>query len=179
MKNIRTFQGSSTAYDEYVMEVANGIDYILKPFIKVTPVAAVSKAATLKQTRGTAETHHLYPQYVPKGKKSFLVFKDNKYTVIGVEQIAFFYVRGEQPVIVTFEGTEYIASQSLDTTSSQLSPAQFYRINRQYLINFDAVHEVERYFARKLLVHLKTATPEQIIIGKNKAPEFLQWLDNR
>jgi DNA-binding LytR/AlgR family response regulator len=170
-----------TAYDEYAIEAfkANGIDYILKPFTEETLAAAFKKVDTLKQALGTGEKRPLYPLAAKNGKKSFLVFRDNKYTVIAVEHIAFFYIRGEQPVMVTFEGTEYVISQPLDTISNQLSPAQFYRINRQYLINFDAVHEVEHYFARKLLVHLKTATPEKIIIGKNKATEFLQWLDNR
>lgn len=170
-----------TAYDEYAIEAfkANGIDYILKPFTEETLAAAFRKVAALKQALGTTGKRPLYPLSARNGKKSFLVFKDNKYTVIAVEQIAFFYIKSDLPVMVTFEGAEYIINQSLDTINSQLSPAQFYRINRQYLINFDAVREVEHYFARKLLVHLKTATPEKIIIGKNKATEFLQWLDNR
>ena len=181
MKNTRTFQGSNTAYDESATEVfkANGIDYITEPFTKETLAAALRKVVTLKQALVTAEKMPLYLQPVQHWKKSFLVFKHNKYTVIAVEHIAFFYIRDEQSVMMTFDGMEYTTSQPLDTISSQLSAAQFYRINRQYLINFDAVHEVERYFARKLLVHLKRATPEQIIIGKNKAHEFLQWLDNR
>lgn len=170
-----------TAYDEYAIAAfkANGIDYILKPFTEETLAAAFRKVAILKSSFGTADERPLYPLAAQNGKKSFLVFKDNKYTVIAVEQIAFFYIKGDLPAMVTFEGTEYIISQPLDTISNQLSPGQFYRINRQYLINFDAVHEVEHYFARKLLVHLKTPTPEKIIIGKNKATEFLQWLDNR
>lgn len=170
-----------TAYDEYAIAAfkANGIDYILKPFSEETLAAAFRKVATLKQSFGTTEEKPLFPLSAQNGRKSFLVFRHNKYTVIAVEHIAFFYIKGEMSVMATFEGAEYVISQPLDTISNQLPPGQFYRINRQYLINFDAVHEVEHYFARKLLVHLKTVTPEKIIIGKNKATEFLQWLDHR
>ncbi|WP_258539513.1 LytTR family transcriptional regulator DNA-binding domain-containing protein [Chitinophaga oryzae] len=62
---------------------------------------------------------------------------------------------------------------------NQLSARQFYRLNRQYLINFSAVREVEHYFARKLLVNLHVATPEKLLIGKEKTAAFLQWLEER
>ncbi|SFO21943.1 two component transcriptional regulator, LytTR family [Chitinophaga sp. YR627] len=170
-----------TAYDEYAIEAfkANGIDYILKPFTEETLAAAFKKVAGLRRSLAQQEVKPVYPLPLQQGKKSFLVFRDNKYVVIAVDNISFFYIKNDFPALVTFDGKEYTLSQSLDTISAQLPPEQFYRINRQYLINFSAVHEVEHYFGRKLLVHLKTATPEKIIIGKNKATEFLHWLDNR
>lgn len=53
-----------------------------------------------------------------------------------------------------------------------------FRINRQYLVNYSAVKEVEHYFARKLFVRLKVATPDKLLIGKDKAAAFLSWLEN-
>jgi len=52
-------------------------------------------------------------------------------------------------------------------------------LNRQYLVNFDAVKEVEHYFARKLLVNLTVATPEKLLVAKEKVRTFLDWLESR
>lgn len=171
-----------TAYDEYAIEgfKANGIDYILKPFTEETLITAFEKVKNIRNFfQGGQPVEKLLQPLTTGGKKSFLVFKDNKYTVISIENIAFFYIKNELPLMYTFDEKEYFINQSLDTVYNLLPPGQFFRVTRQYLINFDAVKEVEHYFARKLLVHLKVKTPEEIIVGKSKTTEFLTWLDNR
>ena len=115
----------------------------------------------------------------PASKKSFLVFKHNKYTTVQTENIAFFYVKFQATIIVTFDRQEYSVNYSLEQVQHMLSEQQFFRLNRQYLVNFNAVKEVEHYFARKLLVNLTVATPEKLLIAKEKTSSFLQWLENR
>lgn len=157
-----------TAYDEYALESfrANGIDYILKPFTQDTLAAAFHKVRQLKKVFSAPVA----------GKSSFLVFADNRYTAIPINDIAYFYIKVEMPAICTFDGREYFVQQSLDHIGTVVPAGQFYRINRQYLINFDAVKEVEHYYARKLLIHLKVATPDQIILNKNNTSAFLKWM---
>jgi DNA-binding LytR/AlgR family response regulator len=113
------------------------------------------------------------------GKKSFLVFKNNKYVNVPTENIAFFYIKYESPMIMCFDKQEYFVNYSLDQIQNLLPEKQFFRLNRQYLINFNAVKEVEHYFARKLLVQLIIPVTEKLIISKEKAKSFLQWLENR
>jgi two-component system, LytTR family, response regulator LytT len=122
--------------------------------------------------------------YVPKhdnriGKKSFLVFKHNKYKIIPTENIAIFYIKYDSSVITCFDRQEYSVNYSLEHIQHLLSDLQFFRLNRQYLINFDAVKEVEHYFARKLLVKLIVPVTEQLLVSKEKARSFLRWLENR
>src|SRR6516225_2166213 len=71
------------------------------------------------------------------GKRSFLVFKNNKYTNIRTENIAYFYIRYESPMIMCFDTQEYFVNYSLEQIQTLLPNDQFYRLNRQYLINFD------------------------------------------
>ena len=113
------------------------------------------------------------------GKKSFLVFKSNKYVIVPTENIAFFYIKYESPVIMCFDRQEYFVNYSLEQIQNLLPEKQFYRLNRQYLINFNAVKEVEHYFARKLLVNSVIPMKEKLIVSKEKVTEFLHWLDNR
>lgn len=172
-----------TAFDEYAMDAfkANGVDYILKPFSTESLQSAFEKVALLKNffqvnEQASLQINKLLDQ---AGKTGFLVFKNNKYSTIQTHDIACFYIRDEITTLVTVNSEEYAISQSLEELYKVLNPKQFFRINRQYLISYSAVKEVEHYFARKLLVKLNISTAEQLIIGKDKATLFLNWLDNR
>jgi len=174
-----------TAYGEYTLDAikANGIDYLLKPFSKDELQTAFEKVENFKnffQQNKQPDLDDLLKKIgIDEGKKSFLVFKNNKYTTVQTEQIAFFYIRNETPTIMTFQSQEYSISQSLDQIQHLLSSKQFYRLNRQYLINFNAIKEVEHYFARKLFVRLTIPTEDKLLIGKEKTTAFLNWLENR
>lgn len=73
------------------------------------------------------------------GKTSFLVFKHNKCITVPTEKIAFFYVKYESSIIVCFDRQEYFVNHSLEHIQHLLTNKQFFRLNRQYLINFNAV----------------------------------------
>jgi len=113
------------------------------------------------------------------GKKSFLVFKNNKYVTVPTDTIAFFYVKNEYSIIACFDRQEYFVNYSLEYIQNVLSELQFFRLNRQHLVNFNAVKEVEHYFARKLLVKLIIPVTEKLVVSKEKASSFLRWLENR
>jgi DNA-binding LytR/AlgR family response regulator len=113
------------------------------------------------------------------GKRSFLVFKQNKYFTVPAENIAFFHVKYESSTMVCMDGREYPVNYSLDQTQNLLTGKYFFRVNRQYLVNFSAIKEVEHYFARKLLVNLMIATAEKLLVPKEKVRHFLYWLENR
>lgn len=174
-----------TAYGEYAMDAikANGIDYLLKPFSQDELQDAFEKVENFKnffQQTAQSDLDGLLKKIgLDEGKKSFLVFKNNKYTTIQTDQIAFIYIRNDSSTIMTFQGQEYSITQSMDQVQALLSAKQFFRLNRQYLINFTAVKEVEHYFARKLFVKLVIPSPEKLLIGKEKTSTFLSWLENR
>ncbi|MDB4903948.1 MAG: two component transcriptional regulator, LytTR family [Mucilaginibacter sp.] len=176
-----------TAYDYYAIEAfkSNGIDYILKPFSKETILKTFEKVSKFQSFFQNPKNDLLNIEAllsrisVPVEKKSFLVFKNNSYITIATENIAFFYIRNEIHTIVTFDEKEYGITQSLDEVHNLVSDKQFFRLNRQYLINFAAVKEVEHYFSRKLLVKLVISTSAQLIVGKDKATIFLGWLEKR
>jgi two-component system response regulator LytT len=115
----------------------------------------------------------------PVGKTSFLVFKNNKYLTVRTENIAYFYVKYDSSIIVCFDKQEYFVNQSLEHIQNLVTEKQFFRLNRQYLISFQAVKEVEHYFARKLLVNLVVDVAEKLLVPKEKVSSFLEWLENR
>jgi len=116
---------------------------------------------------------------VTPGKSSFLVFKHNKYFIVPTENIAYFYVKHKTSIMVCFDRQEYFLDYSLDNIQTLLNEKLFFRVNRQYLVSFNAVKEVEHYFARKLLVNLVVPVIEKLLVSREKLSCFLQWLDNR
>jgi len=160
---------------------SNSEGYPLKPSVD-----------TLRVFKKTGDTNHILQQYqLPDllevfeklassaGKRSFLVFKNNKYFNVLTENIALFYIKYEASVIMCFDKQEYLVNPSLEQIQNSLPEKQFFRLNRQYLINFNAIKEVEHYLARKLLVNLAVPTKEKLLVSKEKVTSFLRWLDNR
>jgi len=144
------------------------------PFEKVADVKQVFTQTTLLKLAELLR--NLRPH---NAKKSFLVIKNNKYINVLTENIAMFYIKYQSPVILCFDNQEFFVNYSLDQIQQLLCDKQFFRLNRQYLINFNAVKEVEHYFARKLLVNPVIGVKEKLIVSKEKVTEFLHWLDNR
>lgn len=174
-----------TAFDEYSLEAfkRNGVDYVLKPFSKEDIREAFRKVDELKnffQQKVVPDLGDLLSKLgSPTGKTSFLVFKNQKYTTVHTDNIAFFYIRNDATSIMCFDKQEYAVSQSLDQITNAVSSRQFFRVNRQYLVNFKAIKEVEHYFLRKLYVKLVVETPEKLLINKEKSTTFLSWMEER
>jgi DNA-binding LytR/AlgR family response regulator len=117
--------------------------------------------------------------FAGSGKRSFLVFTGNKYITVPTGNIAFFYIKYESTVIVSFDKQEYSVNYSLEQVQHLLPDEQFFRLNRKFLINFSAIKEVEHYFARKLLVKAAVPFAEKLLVSKERARIFLDWLENR
>jgi two-component system response regulator LytT len=141
--------------------------------LKIVDYAADTKNRPYDHKDYTGE-----PRLTP-AKTSFLVFKDNKYTTVRTENIAYFYVKYDSTIIVCFDKREYCVNYSLENVQKLVTEKQFFRLNRQYLINFQAVKEAELYFARKLLVTLVIAVVEKLLVPRDKASQFLAWMENR
>jgi two-component system response regulator LytT len=174
-----------TAFDEYSLEAfkSNGVDYVLKPFSTDDIREAFRKVDELKnffQQKTTPDLSDLLAKLgSPAGKTSFLVFKNQKYTTVQTDNIAFFYIRNDSTSIMCFDKQEFALSQSLDQVTSMVSAKQFFRVNRQYLVNFKAIKEVEHYFLRKLHLKLLIETPDKLLINKEKSGSFLNWMEDR
>ena len=173
-----------TAFDHYSLEAfkTGGIAYIVKPFTKEDVSLVFKKLDGLSRffTPDVGELLALARVTpVSGGKKSFLVFKEQKYLTIATDRIAFFYIRHGSTTIHTFERQDYAIQQSLDQVAGLVSVSQFFRLNRQYLINFGAIKEVEHYFMRKLIVHLVIPAPDTLLINKERSQSFLQWMEDR
>jgi len=173
-----------TAYDEYALQAFknNGIDYILKPFTKKTVKAAIDKFKSLKARLNSTgpdfanvlQNIQTTPQPDRKVSSLIINWKD-KIIPVRINDIALFNIDFKMTQLVTFNNQKYVVHHTLEELE-EICGEGFYRANRQYLINRHAVTEALQYHARKLVLKLKVEDKHEIIISKNKIPEFLSWL---
>lgn len=176
-----------TAFDQYMLDAFRnkGVDYILKPYTEEEIVLSLKKVTALKtffQRNDLSKLEYLLKDIqIEKSniKSSFLVFKNQKYTTIQVENIAFFFIKNEITHLVTFDNQQYTINYTIGQIEDQISSKQFYRLNRQYLINFTAIAEMEHHFQRKILIRLKIETPDELLLIKEKKHSFFTWLEER
>jgi two-component system, LytTR family, response regulator LytT len=179
-----------TAFDEYAIEAfkTNGIAYILKPFDEETVTAALNKVKKLFPISDTPPSVYSPLDLAALSKlinnqkeykSSFLVSRGGKLIPVDISNVAFFYIKKEITMLYTVNGEIYMTDYSLDKLETEVDPDDFYRANRQFLISRHTIKEVEKYFARKLVVKTQAVVPEPIIVSKAKATEFTNWLDSK
>ncbi len=112
-----------------------------------------------------------------KAQISFSIRQADKIYFVLVENIAFACSKGKTVYLVDFNGNKHIIAKTLETLEGLLSEQQFYRINRQMLVNRKAIKDVETYTNQRILVHLTLSTFEEAIVPRVKVKPLLSWIE--
>ncbi|RXK58780.1 response regulator transcription factor [Lacibacter luteus] len=178
----------TTAYDEYAIRAfkVNGVDYLLKPVDEEELRRAIDKCKAIIEKRNPviADFTELMKalanpqQQIQKYKEKFIVNIRNQWMPVNTSDIACF-TKETLNYIYLFNGERYMLDFStLDDVEEVLDPNRFYRANRQYIINIDAVQTVKPMENSKLTIRLKDPNHKfEIDMSREKAPVFKKWLD--
>ncbi len=172
----------TTAYDQYAIRAfqVNSIDYLLKPVQKDRLRASLEKYKTITSAAVVpdyADVLRLLRAPQPEYKSRFMIRVGQKIAAIPAEKIAYFYSESKLTYIVTRDGKRYPYDQTLEEVIDLLDPRLFFRINRQYIITFEAIAEMHPYFKGRLKLALNPPTNEDVIISAERTPEFKKWID--
>lgn len=176
-----------TAYDQYAIQAFqnNGIDYLLKPVKEELLKKSLDKINLFKSPKNIYDAAFITQLLkeisgnITSYKSNFLVSYREKMIPINIADVLFFRIIDDSVELNTKNNQQYRLSYSLDYIESVVDPKSFYRANRQYLIAYSAIKEVENYFDRKLLIRLVTSHPEPVIVSKAKSSDLLRWLEAR
>lgn len=171
----------TTAYDEYWQEAFehNSIDYLLKPVKQEKLETAFRKYEQLKQYFTGNFKQLMKWQQQPQQqtiKKRYLVKKGNDYLAIKTEDIAYFYATHKLVCLVEKEGGKFILDKSLADLEKELDAAIFYRVNRKFLVNINAIKKIKAYPKSKLLLELSPVIAEEIIVSQENVAGFKEWI---
>ena len=172
----------TTAYDQYAIKAfkVNSIDYLLKPIDKDDLQVAIEKYRELNQshTTGQPDYQRLLEALSLKKKyqKRFIVYVGDKIRSVKIEDIAFFYSKDKMTFLQTFKSQSYDISYSLERLEQVLNPEMFFRVNRKYIVNIEAIENMYMLSKSRLQLELCPRTDEEVFVSFSKSPEFKRWL---
>lgn len=177
----------TSAFDEYALRAfkVNSVDYLLKPINKRELAKSIEKytnsvfhSISKSSLNDTLEeiANKLSRQQKSYRTRFLLPIKDSYITVL-VENISYFYIDLKTVKAILFDGKTVIIPFSMEDLEEQLNPESFFRANRQYIINSKCIKKISNYFNGKLSVVTYPVTEEKLVISRDKARAFKEWLD--
>ena len=170
----------TTAYDEHLVAAfaCNGIDYLLKPIHKEKLFRALNKYLKLKQhfTGNVAalleELHGAAPKRLPR----IVVKKGSDFLALKTDDIAYFYTEHKIVFGIDREGKRFIVDKPLAVLETELDPANFFRLNRKYIANVNAIARFKSHDKGKVLITLAPPVAEEVIISQENSSSFKTWI---
>jgi DNA-binding LytR/AlgR family response regulator len=168
----------TTAYNEYAIKAfkVNSVDYLLKPIEQEALELAIQKFKKLfgGSTDFEEKIAKVFGQISPKYKSRFFVKIGMRYQSIPVENICCFFIEERNTILKTKQDKTYDLDYSLEQLQKMVDPGQFFRINRNSLLNINCIDEIISYSTNRL--KLKVGKTE-LIVSRDKVAEFKQWMD--
>lgn len=133
----------TTAYSQYALEgfKVDALDYLVKPISYQEFLKASNKALTwYSMIEQNAETKNLEPS-------SSSIFVKSEYKLIKVELNDILYIEGLKDYVKIYlkdQAKPILSLMSLKTLEENLSPTQFMRVHRSFIVNLNQIGKIER-----------------------------------
>ena len=171
----------TTAYDQHALRAfgTNAIDYLLKPIEPEQLERALRKLGRLRPivkpdwqqnpalpqllqelTASLREGHATHPTRIASrvGERISFLPLDDVTHFIAQDKLTFAVVNGRR----------HCVDQTIADLEHRLDPAKFLRIHRSALVNVDWIHEVNSWFAGKVVLTLKDAQQTQLTVARDR-----------
>lgn len=175
----------TTAYDQYAIQAfkVNSIDYLLKPINKYDLIQSIEKYKQVHSMCESSDTidyndlmssikshHKLY-------QKRFMVVVGDQIKTILCRDVAYFFAEGKYVFLVDKDRQRYLVDFTLDKLNEILDPDSFFRINRQIIVGFESIKTMQKWFTRRIKLHLEPAYENDAIVSVERVSDFKKWLN--
>ena len=173
----------TTAYDEYALKAfkVNSIDYLLKPIDEDELKEAIDKFKSASHSAPIKEQFSQMLQILNAEKKTYkttyLVQQRDTLIPLHVDNIAYFTIDAGIVKGISFNNKSYTIDEKLENIEAILNPDQFFRANRQFIVQRKAIKNLQLYFNGKLILNVEPKPTEQIVVSKVKAPQLKKWMN--
>ena len=166
----------TTAYDQFALDAfaAHSIDYLLKPIKKADLENAFNKLKNFKAMFRASENPS--KTAAAEYKKRFVIRFGEHIKSLATEDIAYCYSENKSTYARDKEGRTYPLDYNLDTLEEILNPADFFRINRQYVVSLKAISEMKTYSKARVIIKLNPSVRESPVVSSERAADFKKWL---
>ncbi|MBU2552984.1 MAG: LytTR family DNA-binding domain-containing protein [Bacteroidetes bacterium] len=174
-----------TAYNQYAINAfkVNSIDYLLKPLLYQDLSASLEKIKSLRNNLPSeemlkyTELNNMLRDMQKKYKARFLTRVGDHIKSVKTENILLFYAEGRTVYIVTVKKDRYIIDYTLEELMKTLNPEMFFRPNRTFIVNFNAISDVLVYSNSRLRIKLTFEFEKEIIVSREKIGMLKSWLE--
>ena len=173
----------STAFDQYAIKAfdVNSIDYLLKPVKQEKLAKSLQKYKRQHRDEQYVDVASLMRSYkgekAPAYQQRFLVSAGDKLKSISIEEVAFFYGQKRYVFLITKNNRRHIVDYTLGKLETLLDPKSFFRINRQFIISYQAIRNMYPYSKSKIKVDLEPQGDVEAIVSADRAKYFKVWLN--
>jgi len=171
----------TTAYDQHAVRAfeTNAIDYLLKPIEPEQLERALKKLGRLRPiakpewqqnpalpqllkelTASLREPQATYPTRIASRVGERISF-------LALEDVTHFLAQDKLTFAIA-NGKKHSVDQTISDLEHRLDPARFLRIHRSALVNVDWIHEVNSWFAGKVVLTLKDPLHTQLTVARDR-----------
>ncbi|WP_210464212.1 LytR/AlgR family response regulator transcription factor [Rufibacter roseolus] len=180
----------TTAYDEHAIKAfrLNSVDYLLKPIqekelqrslLKLRNMRKVFTDKAPNQVNIEAllqEINQQRPLSAELYRDRILVRQGQRMFPVICQEVAYFFTKEKVSFLRTKDSRCFQVDFTLEELERSLNPKDFFRANRQFIVNFAAVTRVSQDLNAKLKIGLTPDPEEEIMISREKAMDFRAWL---
>ena len=94
---------------------------------------------------------------------------------ITTDRIELFYAEGRSVYLVTKENRKFIIDFKLEELEEMLDPESFFRVNRSFILNINAIDDVVVYSNSRLKTTPHLDFDKEIIVSRDKVTAFKEW----
>ena len=124
-----------------------------------------------------SDLSRLLLQFNKNFKTRFLVKVGDHLRSVKTEHIALFYAEGRTVFLLTHKQNKYIIDYTLEELNNQLDPDMFFRPNRSFIVNINAIKDVVVYSNSRLLIELNQPFEKEIIVSRDKVAQLKTWFE--
>ncbi|MGO9940906.1 MAG: LytR/AlgR family response regulator transcription factor [Terracidiphilus sp.] len=171
----------TTAYDQHALRAfeANTIDYLLKPIETDQLHRALGKLGKLRPLvkpdwQRSPDLPAMLHELAASLQRGQTGYPHRIASRIG-ERISFLplddvthFIAQDKLTYAVVNGRSHCVDQTIVELERRLDPAKFLRIHRGALVNVDWVHEVNSWFAGKVVLTLKDASHTQLTVARDR-----------
>lgn len=167
----------TTAFDQYTLKAfkLNSIDYLLKPIMEEDLSAALEKFRSFLPSDHSVNSQEI-KELIKKDKTTLsriLVKIGYNLKIVQTHEISCFYSENKIVYLQT-QDRAYPSDFTLDELTEVLDEKQFFRVNRQFVINSDYIKNI--HTSPNYKVELSFQPQEEITVSRERVKDFKDWL---
>ncbi|WP_055447190.1 LytR/AlgR family response regulator transcription factor [Lacinutrix mariniflava] len=168
-----------TAFSEYSIKAFdyNSVSYLLKPINKEELEKAITKANTFYKNEKEllALKTIIENENLQVYKTEFAVRIGKKIKIIKTKTIDCFYSEDNTTYLRSYN-SNYILNDALSSLETKLNSNQFFKVNRKFIINKEAIENVIAHTNSRFKIELKNYNDTKIIVSRERSKDFKKWI---